>query len=65
MDKHTEVIKYFLEIMLNLEQAILYDDTPFDDDLSIISTELQMHENVASPKCKIQVISDNSYRLFS
>ncbi|VVB06231.1 unnamed protein product [Arabis nemorensis] len=45
--------------MPNLEQVMLYRDTPFDDDLSIQSTELQMLENVASPKCKIQVISDN------
>ncbi|KAG7566482.1 Leucine-rich repeat 2 [Arabidopsis suecica] len=59
MDRQTEVIKYFLETMQNLEQVILYFDTPFDDDLSVLSTELQMLEKVASPKCKIQVISDN------
>jgi len=59
MDRQTEVIKFFLETMPNLEQVILYYDTPFDDDLSILSTELQMLEKVASPKCKIQVISDN------
>ncbi|XP_019100977.1 PREDICTED: F-box/LRR-repeat protein At3g59210-like [Camelina sativa] len=59
MDRQTEVIKYFLQTMPNLEQVTLYFDTPFDNDLSILSTELQALEKVASPKCKIQVISYN------
>ncbi|KFK35153.1 hypothetical protein AALP_AA5G245400 [Arabis alpina] len=59
MDKQSEVIKYFLETMPNLEQVTLYWDTSFDDDLSIQLTEFQMLEKVASPKCKIQIISDN------
>ncbi|ESQ44164.1 hypothetical protein EUTSA_v10005952mg [Eutrema salsugineum] len=58
-EKQTEMIKYFLETMPNLEQVILYYDTPFDVDLKIVSTQFQMLEKVASPKCNIQVISDN------
>ncbi|KAG7566481.1 FBD domain [Arabidopsis suecica] len=59
MERQTDLIKHFLESMPNLEQVILYYDTPFDEDLKIVSTELQMLEKVASTKCKIQVISDN------
>ncbi|CAH2063577.1 unnamed protein product [Thlaspi arvense] len=46
-----------------LEQVILHYDTPFDDDVSTVSTALQMLEKVASTKCKIQVISDNAFHL--
>ncbi|KAL1189742.1 F-box/LRR-repeat protein [Cardamine amara subsp. amara] len=59
MDRQTDLIKHFLETMPNLEQVILYYDTTFDDDLKIVSTQLQMLKKVASTKCKIQVISDN------
>ncbi|CAH2063579.1 unnamed protein product [Thlaspi arvense] len=59
MDKQTELIKHFVETMPNLEQVILYYDTPFDSDLSSVSTAFQMLEKVASTKCEIQVISDN------
>ncbi|XP_010512152.1 PREDICTED: F-box/LRR-repeat protein At3g59190-like [Camelina sativa] len=59
MERQTDLIKHFLEAMPNLEQVILYYDTPFDDDLKIVSTDLQMLKKVASTKCEIQVISDN------
>lgn len=59
MERQTDLIEHFLESMPNLEQVILYYDTTFDDDLKIVSTQLQMLEKVASTKCKIQVISDN------
>ncbi|XP_024012971.1 F-box/LRR-repeat protein At3g59210-like [Eutrema salsugineum] len=59
MDKQMDLIKYFVETMPNLEQVILYYDTPIDFDLRIVSTQFQMLEKVASTKCKIQVISDN------
>uniref|UniRef100_A0A1J3IYR3 F-box/LRR-repeat protein n=1 Tax=Noccaea caerulescens TaxID=107243 RepID=A0A1J3IYR3_NOCCA len=59
MDKQTDLIRYFVETMPNLEQVILYYDTPLDGDLSIVSTGFQMLEKVASTKCKIQVISDD------
>lgn len=59
MERQTDLIEHFLESMPNLEQVILFYDTTYDDDLKIVSTQLQMLEKVASPKCKIQVISDN------
>ncbi|XP_056846936.1 F-box/LRR-repeat protein At3g59190-like [Raphanus sativus] len=59
MDKQTDLINYFVETMPNLEEVVLYYDTPFDSDLEIVSNEFQQLEKVASTKCKIQVISDN------
>ncbi|CAA7016706.1 unnamed protein product [Microthlaspi erraticum] len=59
-EKQLLMIKYFLETMPNLEQVILYYDTPFDDDMSLVSTALYMLEKVASTKCKIQVVSDST-----
>lgn len=58
MDKQMEVIKYLLGTMPNLEQVIL-DYGRIDGDVMEVSTQLQMLHQVASPKCKIQVISDN------
>lgn len=59
MDRQTEMIKYLLKTMPKLEQMILYYDTPYDEDLIIVSGGLQLLERIASPKCKIKVISDN------
>ncbi|KAF8085191.1 hypothetical protein N665_0676s0005 [Sinapis alba] len=59
MDKQTDLINYFVESMPNLEQVVLYYDTPFDSDLEIVSNGFQMLEKVGSTKCKIQVVSDN------
>lgn len=59
MDKQSDLINYFVETMPNLEEVVLYYDTPFDSDLEIVSNEFQQLEKVASTKCKIQVISDN------
>ncbi|KAG2324753.1 hypothetical protein Bca4012_039267 [Brassica carinata] len=59
MDKQTDLINYFVETMPNLEEVVLYYDTPFDSDLEIVSNGFQQLEKVASTKCKIQVISDN------
>jgi len=59
MKKQLEQDKHFLETMPNLEQMILYYDTPYDDDVLDVSMQLQMLHRVASAKCKIQVISDN------
>ena len=39
--------------MPNLEQMILYYDTPYDDDVLAVSKQLQMLPRVASAKCKI------------
>ncbi|KAL9299386.1 putative FBD domain-containing protein [Arabidopsis thaliana] len=58
MKKQIEQVKHFLETMPNLEQMILYYDTPYDDDVLAVSKQLQMLPRVASAKCKIQVISD-------
>ncbi|KAL1189738.1 putative F-box protein [Cardamine amara subsp. amara] len=44
--------------MPNLEQLILYN-IPTDEDVIKFSSQLQMLPKVASPKCKIQVVSDN------
>lgn len=54
-----EQIKNFLEKMPNLEQLIIYYNTSVDNDLVEVSSQLQMVPAAASPKCKIQVISDN------
>ncbi|XP_010512148.1 PREDICTED: F-box/LRR-repeat protein At4g14103-like [Camelina sativa] len=53
-------IKYFLETMPNLEQMILYYDTPVDKDVIEVSSQLErLVSKVASSKCIVQVISDN------
>lgn len=53
-------IKYFLETMPNLEQMILYYNTPFDEDVIEVSSQLErLVSKVASSKCIVQVISDN------
>ncbi|KAJ0246660.1 F-box/LRR-repeat protein [Hirschfeldia incana] len=52
-------VQHFLETMPNLEQLVLYYDTSFDKDVNEVSAQLQSHPRVASPKCKISVISDN------
>ncbi|XP_010513719.2 PREDICTED: F-box/LRR-repeat protein At3g59190-like [Camelina sativa] len=59
IERQLEVIKYFLETMPNLEEVILHYNTPYDEDVSMVSGVLQLLGNLASPKCKIQVISDN------
>ncbi|VYS52346.1 unnamed protein product [Arabidopsis thaliana] len=65
MKKQIEQVKHFLETMPNLEQMILYYDTPYDDDVLEVSKQLQMLPRVASAKCKIQGISDNLSLSFS
>ncbi|XP_018490648.1 F-box/LRR-repeat protein At3g59250 [Raphanus sativus] len=52
-------VQHFLETMPNLEQLVLYYETSFDEDVNEVSAQLQWHPKVASPKCKITVISDN------
>lgn len=59
MDKQSDLINYFVETMPNLEEVVLYYDTPFDSDLEIVSNGFQQLEKVASTKCKIQVVSDS------
>ncbi|KAF2588124.1 hypothetical protein F2Q70_00041129 [Brassica cretica] len=58
MDKQMDLIKYFVETMPNLEEVMLYYDSPTDGDLEIVSRGFQKLEKVASTKCKIQVIFD-------
>lgn len=58
MDKQMDLIKYFVETMPNLEEEMLYYDSPTDGDLEIVSRGFQKLEKVASTKCKIQVIFD-------
>ncbi|EFH60079.1 predicted protein [Arabidopsis lyrata subsp. lyrata] len=57
MKKQLEQVKHFLETMPNLEQMILYYDTPSDDDVLEVSKQLQMLTRVASAKCKIQALA--------
>ncbi|CAN7128704.1 unnamed protein product [Brassica rapa subsp. narinosa] len=59
MDKQSDLINYFVETMPNLEEVVLYYDTPFDSDLEIVSNGFQQLEKVVSTKCKIQVVSDS------
>ncbi|CAA7017025.1 unnamed protein product [Microthlaspi erraticum] len=59
MEKQMDLIKHLVETMGNLEQVVIYYDTPIDGDLSTVSTAFHMLDKVASAKCKIQVISDN------
>nr|VDC99579.1 unnamed protein product [Brassica rapa] len=59
MDKQSDLINHFVQTMPNLEEVVLYYDTPFDSDLEIVSNGFQQLEKVASTKCKIQVVSDN------
>lgn len=54
-----EMIKNFLKKMLNLEQLTIYYNTSIKDDLVEVLSQLQMLPEVASFKCKIQVISDS------
>lgn len=58
-DMEMEMIKHFVEKMLNLEQLIIYYNTSIKDDLVEVLNQLQMLPEVASFKCKIQVISDS------
>lgn len=52
-------IKYFLEKMARLEQLIVYFNTSSDHDVFQLSKKLQKIPKIASPKCKMQIISEN------
>ncbi|XP_010469324.1 PREDICTED: F-box/LRR-repeat protein At3g59200-like [Camelina sativa] len=52
-------IRYFLEKMPRLEQLIVYYNTSYDPAVLNLSKKLQKVPKVASPKCKIQVVSEN------
>ncbi|CAE6076748.1 unnamed protein product [Arabidopsis arenosa] len=52
-------IKYFLEKMPRLEELIVYYNTSYDPAVLELSKKLQKIPKIASPKCKIQVISEN------
>lgn len=59
LDTELEQIKHLLESMPHLEQLTIYlDDASTDDNPVKVSEELQKLPSVASPKCKIQVISN-------
>ncbi|XP_056841795.1 putative F-box protein At1g58310 [Raphanus sativus] len=61
IEEQIKQVQHFLETMPNLEQLVLYYDTSFDEDVNIVSAQLQWHPRVASPKCKISVISDSLF----
>ncbi|CAA0387382.1 unnamed protein product [Arabidopsis thaliana] len=52
-------IKYFLEKMPRLEELVVYYNTAYDPAVLELSKKLQKIPKIASPKCKIQVISEN------
>lgn len=52
-------MKHFLEKMPHLEQLIVYYNTSYDPAVFELSKKLQKIPRIASPKCKIQVISKN------
>ncbi|CAH8277843.1 unnamed protein product [Arabidopsis lyrata] len=52
-------VKQFLETMPELEQVMLYYNTPEVEDVMKVFKELQKLPRVASAKCEIQIISDN------
>ncbi|CAH2065256.1 unnamed protein product [Thlaspi arvense] len=54
-------IRHFLEKMPALEKLIVYYHTSLDTDAFNLFKRLQETPKVASPKCKIQVISRNLY----
>ncbi|CAA7016703.1 unnamed protein product [Microthlaspi erraticum] len=52
-------VKHFLKTMPCLEQLIVYYKTSYDPSVFELSKKLQKVRVMASPKCKIQVISPN------
>ncbi|ESQ44168.1 hypothetical protein EUTSA_v10005904mg [Eutrema salsugineum] len=60
IEKQIEQVEYFLELMPNLEQVILYYGTSFEEYVTEVSTQLQRLPRVASLKCNVQLISDHS-----
>jgi hypothetical protein len=58
MEIEMEKIKHFLKKMTNLEKLVINYNTSVENDLVEVSSQLQMLPEVASLKCKIQVISD-------
>uniref|UniRef100_A0A1J3IKV5 F-box/LRR-repeat protein n=1 Tax=Noccaea caerulescens TaxID=107243 RepID=A0A1J3IKV5_NOCCA len=54
-----EQVKHFLKKMPCLEQLIVYFKTSYDPSVFELSKKLQKIRKMASPKCKIHVISQN------
>ncbi|KAL0714834.1 hypothetical protein Bca4012_021813 [Brassica carinata] len=54
-----EQIKHFLEKMPRLEQLIVYFDISYEPSVFELSKKLQSIPRIASPKCNLQVISQN------
>ncbi|CAH8384124.1 unnamed protein product [Eruca vesicaria subsp. sativa] len=54
-----EEIKHFLEKMPQLDQLIVYFDISYEHSVFELSKKLQSIPRIASPKCNIQVISQN------
>ncbi|CAH2035322.1 unnamed protein product [Thlaspi arvense] len=54
-------IRHFLKKMPALEKLIVYYHTSLDTDVFNLFKRLQETPKVASPKCKIQMISRNLY----
>lgn len=54
-----EQIKHFLEKMPRLEQLVVYFDISYDPSVFELSKKLQSISTMASPKCNLQVISQN------
>ncbi|CAN6905300.1 unnamed protein product [Brassica oleracea var. botrytis] len=54
-----EQIKHFLEKMLRLEQLVVYFNESYEPSVFELSKKLKSVSTIASPKCNLQVISQN------
>lgn len=54
-----EQIKHFLEKMPRLEQLVVYFNESYEPSVFELSKKLQSVSTIASPKCNLQVISQN------
>ncbi|EOA18513.1 hypothetical protein CARUB_v10007065mg, partial [Capsella rubella] len=58
IDDQIKQVIQFLETMPNLEQVIVYYNTPNDEDVMELCKQLQELPKVGSAKCEVQIISD-------
>ncbi|KAG7544184.1 FBD domain, partial [Arabidopsis thaliana x Arabidopsis arenosa] len=59
VEEQIEHVKHFLETMPDLEQVILYYNTPKDEDVMKVFKKLQKLPGVASANCNVQIKAKN------
>ncbi|XP_010436887.1 PREDICTED: putative F-box/LRR-repeat protein At5g41840 [Camelina sativa] len=59
IEEQVEQVRKFIETMPDLEQVILYYNTPHDKDVMELFKQLHQLPAVASAQCTVQIISDN------